>query len=148
MDANNEDASEDAAAEQVRAVRWKLLCSVHQTSRERRAALHHWHLDWTTKLQGLHPSWPLNEILEMLLLTEGSAAEVDEQLAIWKARNNGLLPATSGVRDYQQFLSILHARHQQRIKAGHRNESREDRARRIRREQSEAWKRTFKVGKP
>jgi len=130
----------------VRAVRWKLLCSVNPTSRDRRAALHHWHLQWTTKLQDLHPSWPLDAILEMLLLTEGSATEVDEQLAKWKPYTDAL--RASRVRDYQQFLSILHARHQQRIAAGHRHESREDRERRMLRERSEVWKRTFKIGKP
>lgn len=130
MHNHDDDGTEDATARQVRLVRWRMICAVHATAGEKRTALYEWHRDWVHKLQAVHPGWPLNEILEMLLLTEGSASEVDDQLAKWKAQCNGLLPVTGGKRDYQQFLSILHARHQKRISQGLREESREDVARR------------------
>lgn len=146
MNANDNDpigSASEAAAEQVRAVRWKLLRSVHTTNRDLRAALYEWHREWVHQLQQRHPSWPLNEILEMLLLTEGSAAEVDREYAAMKAQTNCLWPGN--LRDYQQFLSVLHAKHQHRIAAGHRDESRQDRQRRLAAEKNEVWRRTGKL---
>jgi len=136
------ELSEAAAAEQVRAVRWKLICSIHATGSAKRQALFRWHRDWTTRTQELHPHWPLENILEMLLLTEGSAVEVDAQWQVFAKAKPVHTHTVNGVnRDYLKFLTHLHALHQQRIVAGHREESREDRARRMRLAQNEVWRR-------
>lgn len=57
--------------------------------------------------------WPEDSLVEMLLLTEGNEEEIDHQLRAWRAQTNGLEPG--GMRDYQRFLSILHAQHQHRL---------------------------------
>lgn len=137
-------ASEDAAAEQVRRVRWKLICSIHATAPQKRRALYEWHRAWVDHTQSLHPHWPLENILEMLLLTEGSAQEVDEQWMVFSgsiARGLVVVLVNGVNRDYLKFLTHLHTLHQQRIVAGERTESAEDRARRMRLAQNEVWKR-------
>lgn len=136
------DASEDAAAEQVRAVRWKLICSIHATAPQKRRAMYEWHRKWVDHTQSLHPHWPLDNILEMLLLTEGSSSEVDEQWMVFAKAAPIHTHVVNGInRDYLKFLTHLHALHQQRIVAGERMESAEDRARRMRLAQNEVWKR-------
>lgn len=131
-----------AAAEQVRAVRWKLICSIHATAPQKRRALGEWHRAWCAHMQSLHPHWPLENIHEMLLLTEGSAQEVDEQWMVFAAAAPVHTHIVNGInRDYLKFLTHLHTRHQQRIAAGHRDESAEDRDRRERLEQNEVWRR-------
>lgn len=70
------------------------------------------HRPWIDKLRAEH-NWPVDSMVEMLLLTEGDEEEIDRQLSRWRAQTNGMGPGS--MRDYQQFTSILHAQHQQRL---------------------------------
>lgn len=100
----------------LRAVQWKLLRATARTRKELHAHLLRLHQPWTVSVQERHPSWPLDALLEMLLLTDGDPDEVERQLATWEAAPDRF--NRNGIdRSYQQFLSILHAQHQQRITA-------------------------------
>jgi len=95
---------------QVIEVQWALMRSEPRS--KRLAMMETLHRPWIDKLRADH-NWPVDAMVEMLLLTQGDEDEVDKQLAHWRAQTNGLEPG--GFRDYQRFLTILHAQHQHRL---------------------------------
>lgn len=127
---------------QVRKVQWALL--KREPKAKRMAWLLDIHGEW---VQRLHASrgWPVDAMLEMLLLTEGDEEEVDKQLTTWIAQRNHLLPRTGGVRDYQQFLSVLHAQHQLRLHDAIMAQDAQDRRLARKREDETAYDRVGKL---
>lgn len=105
--------------EQARRVQWAFIKSEPRAKRLLMVA--QLHSDW---IRGLceRMLWPVDALVEMLLLVDGDEEEIDRQLARWKAQSNHLLPQTGGRRDYQQFLSVLHAQHQVRVANRHASE--------------------------
>lgn len=93
---------------QVLEVQWALMRS--EPRAKRLVMMETLHRPWIDKLRAEH-NWPVDAMVEMLLLTEGDEDDVDEQLAIWRAQTNGMEPG----RDYQRFLAVLHAQHQHRL---------------------------------
>lgn len=95
---------------QVRQVQWALMRG--EPRAKRLEMVEQLHREWIDKLRA-ERNWPVDAMVEMLLLTEGDEDYVDEQLATWRAQTNGMEPG--GMRDYQRFLTILHAKHQHRL---------------------------------
>lgn len=95
---------------QVLDVQWALMRS--EPRAKRLTMMETLHRPWIDKLRA-ERNWPVDAMVEMLLLTRGDEDEVDHQLAIWRAQTNGLEPG--GMRDWQRFTSILHAQHQHRL---------------------------------
>ena len=97
---------------QVRQVQWALMKS--EKREVRLLMLQRLHNDWIATLQA-ERQWPLESLLEMLLLTDGDSDEIDRQLAKWTARPDQWHRGSGIDRSYQQFLSVLHAQHQLRL---------------------------------
>lgn len=95
---------------QVMQVQWAMMRS--EPRDKRIVMMEQLHRPWIDKLRAEN-NWTIDVIVEMLLLSEGDEDFVDKQMARWRAQSNGMRPG--GLRDYQEFLSILHAQHQERL---------------------------------